>query len=83
MFSCLFGSCFKKSKSMVLTVDELFSPSVPAMTYINKLKRYKTINKDLLKRMLYRSPIARITIEEILVHDFVTQKNTISSSESI
>ena len=33
--------------------------------------------KDLLKMMLYRSPIARITIEEILEHPFVTGKDGI------
>ena len=45
MLSCLFGSCFKKSKSMVLTVDELFSPLGSAMPDTHELKRYKTVKK--------------------------------------
>ncbi len=45
MLSCLFGSCFKRSKSMVLTVDELFANTAPVTEDINVNKRYKTIQK--------------------------------------
>jgi serine/threonine protein kinase len=45
MFSCLFGSCFKRSKTMVLTVDELISPSGPAMGDRNDNSRYTSIRK--------------------------------------
>jgi len=65
------------------------------MVFIDEISRFDMMNqidaivdrsdefKDLLKMMLYRSPIARIMADEILEHDFVTQKITISSSESI
>ena len=43
MLSCFFGSCFKRSKPTVLTVDELLSSSGPAMA--DNFKRYKTIKK--------------------------------------
>ena len=47
--SCLFGSCFKKSKSMVLTVDELFANTAPATTTSSgdgvDTQRYKSVKK--------------------------------------
>lgn len=45
MLSCLFGSCFKRSKSMVLTVDELFANTAPIMGDGVDTKRYKTVKK--------------------------------------
>jgi serine/threonine protein kinase len=64
------------------------------MVFIDEISRFDMTNqisfvdrsdefKNLLKMMLYRSPIARITADEILEHPFVTQKNTISSYQSI
>ena len=45
MFSCLFGSCFKRTKSMVLTVDELFANTAPVMGDGVDTQRYKTVKK--------------------------------------
>ena len=45
MLSCIFGSCFKRSKTMVLTVDELISPSGPTMGDRNDNSRYTSIRK--------------------------------------
>jgi len=45
MLSCLFGSCFKRSKSMVLAVDELLDATAPAMGDANDTQRYKSIRK--------------------------------------
>jgi serine/threonine protein kinase len=45
MFSCLFGSCFKRTKNMVLTVDELLNATEPAMGGANDIQRYKSIRK--------------------------------------
>ena len=45
MLSCIFGSCFKRSETMVLTVDELISPSAPAMSDRNDNSRYTSIRK--------------------------------------
>ena len=47
------------------------------MPQVDKLIDRSAAFKDLLKMMLYRSPIARITIDEILNHDFVTGKDGI------
>ena len=45
MLSCLFGSCFKRSKSMVLAVDELFANTAPIMGDGDDTQRYKTVKK--------------------------------------
>lgn len=45
MLSCIFGSCFKRSETMVLTVDELISPSGPVMGDRNDNSRYTSIRK--------------------------------------
>lgn len=47
------------------------------MPQIEKLFDRSDAFKDLLKMMLYRSPVARITIDEILVHPFVTGSDAI------
>ena len=43
--SCLFGSCFKRTKTMVLTVDELLDATEPAVGGANDIQRYKSIRK--------------------------------------
>jgi serine/threonine protein kinase len=65
------------------------------MVFIDEISRFDMMNqidaladrspafKDLLKMMLYRSPIARITVDEILVHPFVTGKNGILTAGPI
>lgn len=47
------------------------------MPQIEKLFDRSDAFKDLLKMMLYRSPVARITIDEIIVHPFVTGSDAI------
>ena len=45
MLSCLFSSCFKRSKSMVLTVDELLSATAPTTGDALDNQRYKQVKK--------------------------------------
>ena len=45
MFSCFFGSCFKRSKTMTLTVDEIINAAEPAVGDRNDKSRYTSIRK--------------------------------------
>ena len=51
------------------------------MPYIDELTDRSAAFSDLLKMMLYRSPVARITVEEILDHPFVTGSDAMLTSD--
>jgi serine/threonine protein kinase len=72
------GGANPDNKSDAVFIDEI--SRFDMMPQVDKLVDLPAAFRDLLKLMLYRSPVARATIEEILEHDFVTQKNTISST---
>jgi serine/threonine protein kinase len=74
------GGANPSSKSDTVYIDEI--SKFDMMPQINIVDRSPAF-KDLLMMMLYRSPIARITVDEILNHDFVTGKDSILTTGPI
>ena len=69
------GGANPTNKSDMVFIDEI--SRFDMMPQIEKLFDRSDAFKDLLKMMLYRSPVARITIDEILEHPFVTGSDAI------
>ena len=78
MVTLTMGGADPANKSEMGFIDEI--SRFDMMPHVDKLIDLSDVFRDLLKMMLCRSPVARITAEEILNHDFVTGKNTISSN---
>lgn len=72
------GGASPTNKSDMVFIDEI--SRFDMLPQIEKLFDRSDAFKDLLKMMLYRSPVARITIDEILVHPFVTGSDAISTT---
>jgi calcium/calmodulin-dependent protein kinase IV len=66
------GGADPTNKSDTDFIDEI--SSFDMMPQVDKIFDRSDAFKDLLRMMLYRSPIARITADEILAHPFVTGK---------
>ena len=64
------GGADPKNKSDTDFIDEI--SSFDMMPQVDNIFDRSDAFKDLLRMMLYRSPIARITVDEILAHPFVT-----------
>lgn len=73
------GGASPTNKSDMVFIDEI--SRFDMMPQIEKLFDRSDAFKDLLKMMLYRSPVARITIDEILVHPFVTGSDVILTTD--
>ena len=66
------GGADPRNKSETTFIDEI--SRFDMMPQVDALIDRSDAFKDLLKMMLYRSPVARITVDEILAHPFVTGK---------
>lgn len=69
------GGANPNNKSDAVFIDEI--SRFDMMPQVDKLADRPAAFRDLLKLMLYRNPVARATIEEILEHPFVTGKGDI------
>jgi hypothetical protein len=69
------GGADPRNKGDMVFIDEI--SRFDMMPQIDAIVDRSDEFKDLLKMMLYRSPIARITVDEILEHPFVTGKGGI------
>lgn len=69
------GGASPTNKSDMVFIDEI--SRFDMMPQIEKLFDRSDAFKDLLKMMLCRSPVTRITIDEILAHPFVTGSDAI------
>jgi calcium/calmodulin-dependent protein kinase IV len=69
------GGANPENKSDMVFIDEI--SRFDMMPQIEKLFDRSDAFKDLLKMMLYRSPVARITVDEILAHPVVTGSDAI------
>lgn len=69
------GGANPNNKSDAVFIDEI--SRFDMMPQVDKLVDRPAAFRDLLKLMLYRNPVARATIEEILEHPFVTGKGDI------
>jgi serine/threonine protein kinase len=72
------GGANPSNKAEMNYIDEI--SRFDMMPQVDDLTDRSDTFRDLLKMMLYRSPIARITVEEILEHPFVTGKDAILTS---
>jgi len=74
------GGANPTNKSDMVFIDEISRfDMMPQIAVVDRSDEFK----DLLKMMLYRSPIARITVDEILEHPFVTGKGGILTAGPI